>query len=127
VDDVEINLDVAKGMMEPYGMTIACVLSGEEVLDLIRRENPRYNTVFMDHMMPGLDGIETVRIMREEIENAYAKNIPVIALTANAVSGTQELFLKKGFQDFLSKPIDILRLDEVIRRWIMRRRCPPST
>ncbi|MDR2479519.1 MAG: response regulator [Treponema sp.] len=124
---MEINLDVAKGMMEPYGMTIACVLSGEEVLDLIRRENPRYNTVFMDHMMPGLDGIETVRIMREEIENAYAKNIPVIALTANAVSGTQELFLKKGFQDFLSKPIDILRLDEVIRRWIMRRRCPPST
>ena len=125
VDDVEINLDVARGMMEPYGMAIDCVLSGQEAIDLIRGENPRYDAVFMDHMMPGLDGIETVRIMREEIGTAYAHNVPVIALTANAVSGTQELFLNKGFQDFLSKPMDILRLDEVIRRWIMRRRSPP--
>jgi CheY-like chemotaxis protein len=69
-------------------------------------------------MMPGMDGLEAVRIIRNEIDSEYAKNIPIIALTANAITGTEEVFLKNGFQAFLTKPIDIIRLNEAIKRWV---------
>ncbi|MCL2767734.1 MAG: ATP-binding protein [Synergistaceae bacterium] len=118
VDDIVTNLDVAVGMMKPYKMHIDCVTSGKEAIDAIRAENVRYNTIFMDHMMPEIDGIEATRIIREEIGTEYAKNIPIIALTANAVIGNEEMFLSRGFQAFLSKPIEINELDEVIQRWV---------
>ena len=117
VDDVETNLDVAKGLMKPYGMQIDCVTSGQEAIDAIKREAVRYNAVFMDHMMSEMDGIEATRIIRE-IDTEYAKTIPIIALTANAVVGNDEMFLSKGFQAFLSKPIELSRLDAVIRQWV---------
>jgi signal transduction histidine kinase/FixJ family two-component response regulator len=120
VDDVPVNLDVAKGMMKGYGMKIDCVSSGQEAVDLVRA-GEKYNAIFMDHMMPGMDGIEAVRIIREEIGSEYAKNVPVIALTANAIRGSEELFLSHGFQAFLSKPVDIKALDAVIRRWVRDR------
>jgi CheY-like chemotaxis protein len=72
----------------------------------------------MDHMMPGMDGIEAARIIREEIGTEYAKKVPVIALTANAITGNEQLFLSSGFQAFLPKPIEISRLDSVIREFI---------
>jgi HPt (histidine-containing phosphotransfer) domain-containing protein len=72
----------------------------------------------MDHMMPGMDGIEAVRIIRNEIDSDYAKNVPIIALTANALKGNDTMFLENGFQAFLSKPIDILRLDQALNRWV---------
>jgi CheY-like chemotaxis protein len=72
----------------------------------------------MDHMMPGMDGIEATRIIREEIGTDYARNIPIIALTANAIMGNEEMFLANGFQAFLSKPIDIMAMDVVIRQWV---------
>jgi CheY-like chemotaxis protein len=72
----------------------------------------------MDHMMPGMDGIEAARIIRNEIDSDYARTIPIIALTANAIIGNEELFLNNGFQDFLTKPIDIMKLDESINRWV---------
>jgi CheY-like chemotaxis protein len=75
----------------------------------------------MDHMMPELDGVETTRIIREEIGTDYAKSIPIIALTANAIVGSEKMFLENGFQAFLSKPIDIMCLDAVIRQWIRRK------
>jgi len=118
VDDIVTNLDVAKGMLKPYQMQIDCVTSGQEAIDLIREENVRYNAIFMDHMMPGLDGIETTRIIREEIGTEYAKTVPIIALTANAISGNEEMFLSKGFQAFLSKPIEFYNLDKVVQRWV---------
>ncbi|MCL1813020.1 MAG: ATP-binding protein, partial [Treponema sp.] len=118
VDDVPTNLDVAKGMMKPYGMHIDCVISGQEAIDAIRSEKVRYNAVFMDHMMPGMDGIEATRIIREEIGTEYAKNVPIIAFTANAIVGNEEMFLSKGFQSYISKPIEIARLDAVIREWV---------
>jgi len=71
----------------------------------------------MDHMMPGMDGIEATRRIRE-IGTDYAKNIPIIALTANAIVGNEEMFLEKGFQAFISKPIEIIHLDAVIREWV---------
>jgi CheY-like chemotaxis protein len=69
-------------------------------------------------MMPGMDGIEATRVIREEIGTEYARNIPIIALTANAILGNEEMFLANGFQAFLSKPIDIMTMDVVIRRWV---------
>jgi len=118
VDDVVINLDVARGMMKAYDMRIDCVESGQEAIALIRAGKVRYNAIFMDHLMPGMNGIEATRIIREEIGTEYAKNIPIIALTANAIAGNEEMFLSKGFQAFISKPVEIPRLDAVLRQWV---------
>jgi CheY-like chemotaxis protein len=118
VDDVPTNLDVAKGMMKPYGMTVDCVTNGQAAIDRIRSGTLKYDAIFMDHMMPEMDGIEATKIIREKIDTDYAKNIPIIALTANAVVGTEQVFLANGFQAFLSKPIDIMKMDDVINLWI---------
>ena len=120
VDDVAFNLDVAKGLMKAYGMKIHCLTSGQQAIDAIRNGKVRYNAVFMDHMMPGMDGIEATRRIRE-IGTDYAKKVPIIALTANAVSGNEEMFLNNGFQAFISKPIEVSRLDSVIRQWVRDR------
>jgi CheY-like chemotaxis protein/anti-sigma regulatory factor (Ser/Thr protein kinase) len=118
VDDVSTNLDVARGMLKPYGMQVDCVKSGREAVELVRQEKTIYNAIFMDHMMPDIDGIEATRIIREEIGTEYARNVPIIALTANALSGNEEMFLSKGFNAFLTKPVDIPRLDAIIRQWV---------
>jgi CheY-like chemotaxis protein len=118
VDDVPTNLDVARGMMKPYGMQIDCASSGPAAIQMMRDEKVKYNVIFMDHMMPGMDGIEATRVIREEIGTEYAKNIPIIALTANAIVGNEDMFLQNGFQAFLSKPIDIMRMDVVINHWV---------
>jgi signal transduction histidine kinase/CheY-like chemotaxis protein len=118
VDDVATNLDLARGIMRPYGMTVDCAPSGQAAIDLIRKGEPRYNAIFMDHMMPGMDGIEAVGIIRNEINSEYARTVPIIALTANAILGNEELFLNNGFQAFLTKPIDIMRLNDTINRWV---------
>jgi CheY-like chemotaxis protein len=118
VDDVPTNLDVARGLMIPYGLTIDCASSGPEAIEKIRHEKMRYDAVFMDHMMPGMDGIEAVRIIRQEIDSEYAKTVPIIALTANAITGNEDMFLSKGFNAFISKPIDIMRLDTILNQWV---------
>jgi CheY-like chemotaxis protein len=118
VDDVATNLDVARGLMLPYGLTIDCVLSGQEAIDKIRKEEVKYDAVFMDHMMPGMDGIEATRIIRNEIGTEYAKTVPIIALTANALAGNEEMFLGTGFDAFIAKPIDIMRLDVLLNQWV---------
>ncbi|MDR1916952.1 MAG: response regulator [Synergistaceae bacterium] len=121
VDDVMTNLDVAKGMMSPYDMTIHCATSGQKAIDLIRAEDVHYDVVFMDHMMPEMDGIEAVRIIREEIGTEYAKTVTIVALTANAIVGNEEMFLNSGFQEFLTKPIDAIKLDAVLHKWVKDR------
>jgi CheY-like chemotaxis protein len=118
VDDVTTNLDLARGIMKPYGMTVDCAKSGQAAIDLVRKGEPRYNAIFMDHMMPGMDGIEAVRIIRNEIDSEYAKTVPIIALTANAITGNDKLFLNNGFQDFLTKPIDVIKMNATINRWV---------
>ena len=120
VDDMQNNLDVASGLMRKYEMKVDCLTSGQAAVDRIRDGNPVYNAIFMDHMMPVMDGVETADAIRA-LETEYAKNVPIIALTANAVSGTKEMFLERGFQDFLSKPIDIMQLDAVLRKWVYHR------
>jgi signal transduction histidine kinase/FixJ family two-component response regulator len=118
VDDNLTNLEIAKGFMQPYGMAIDCVESGQAAIDAIRKEEVVYDAVFMDHMMPGIDGVEATRVIREEIDSQYAKTVPIIAFTANAVAGSKEYFIGKGFNAFISKPLDVFRLDKIVRAWI---------
>ncbi|MDR1647544.1 MAG: response regulator [Zoogloeaceae bacterium] len=117
VDDLQTNLDVARGIMKPYGMQVDCVLSGAEAIRAVKEEKTRYDAIFMDHMMPEMDGIEATRRIRE-LGTDYAKQLPIIALTANAIAGNEAMFLEHGFQDFLSKPIDLLLMDAVLRHWV---------
>ena len=121
VDDVSTNLDVARGMMLPYGLTIDVAYSGREAIKLVREERMKYDAIFMDHMMPEMDGIEAVRIIRNEIDSDYARTVPIIALTANAIIGNEKMFIGNGFQDYLSKPIDMAILDVALQRWVRNR------
>ncbi|MDR2180021.1 MAG: response regulator [Synergistaceae bacterium] len=118
VDDVATNLDVSRGLMLPYGLTIDCTLSGREAIEKVRSEVVKYDVIFMDHMMPEMDGIEATRIIRSEIGTEYAKTVPIVALTANALAGNEEMFLANGFNGYISKPIDIMRLDTILNRWV---------
>jgi signal transduction histidine kinase/HPt (histidine-containing phosphotransfer) domain-containing protein len=118
VDDIVNNLNIARGMMKPYKIQVDCVTSGQEAINAVREEKVKYNAIFMDHLMPGMDGVEALRIIREEIGTEYARKVPVIAFTANALTGNQEMFLHKGFQAFLTKPFELSRLDAVIREWV---------
>jgi len=112
VDDIDTNLRVARGLMLPYKMQIDLRLSGAEAIDAVEANN--YDLVFMDHMMPEMDGIEATRRIREMGKT----DLPIIALTANAVSGTKEMFLSNGFNDFLSKPIDVIKMNIILTDWL---------
>ena len=118
VDDVSLNLDVTKGMLLPYNMRIDCVTSGQEAIDKIIDSEVQYDAIFMDHMMPEMDGIQAVHFIRNEINTEYAKTVPIIALTANAIIGNERMFLDNGFQDYVTKPLDMARLDTVLSRWV---------
>jgi PAS domain S-box-containing protein len=111
VDDMDMNLYVARGMLSPYGLQIDTALSGHEAIGKIKRNT--YDLVFMDHMMPVMDGVEATREIRK-LGKEYEK-LPIIALTANAVSGMAEMFLANGFNGFISKPIILHELDEVLK------------
>jgi signal transduction histidine kinase/CheY-like chemotaxis protein len=119
VDDIETNLNVVRGLLAPYQMNITTVLSGAEAVELARRQS--WDLILMDHMMPGMDGVEAAaRIRKWEAAQGKSEEggVPIIALTANAISGMKEMFLKMGFNEYLSKPVEIAKLDETIARWI---------
>ncbi|MDR1444247.1 MAG: response regulator [Treponema sp.] len=118
VDDLETNLDVMKGLLMPYGLTVDTATRGRDAVERIRAVKINYDVVFMDHMMPEMDGIEAARRIRNEIGTDYARNVPIIALTANAIMGNREMFLENGFNDFIAKPVDIKRLDIVLNQWV---------
>ena len=115
VDDIYTNLKVAEGLLAPYNAAIDICLSGAEAVELVKKQD--YDLVFMDHMMPDMDGIEATERIRS-LEEKRFKTMPIIALTANAVSGMREIFLEKGFNDFLTKPIDISKLSGILTRWV---------
>jgi len=123
VDDIATNLKVAEGLLAPYRAAVDTCLNGLQAVEMIKRaasQERDYDIVFMDHMMPEMDGIETTAAIRawEKEQQDRRKQIPIIALTANAVVGMREMFIEKGFNDFLSKPIDVSKLDEMLDRWI---------
>ncbi|MDR2123740.1 MAG: response regulator [Desulfovibrio sp.] len=124
VDDMDTNLMVAEGLLAPYKMKTDICRSGEDALALI--EAHAYDLVLMDHMMPGMDGMEATRAVRAMPEER-CRTMTVVALTANAVSGMREMFLANGFNDFLPKPIEVPKLDALLRKWIpdaKRRKLP---
>jgi signal transduction histidine kinase/response regulator of citrate/malate metabolism len=115
VDDIMTNLMVAQGLMTPYRMQVDICQSGKEAIDLVRQNS--YDLVFMDHMMPEMDGIEVTNRIRA-LDAPRFKAIPIVALTANAVSGMREMFLKNGMSDFLTKPIDVTKMDAILAKWL---------
>ena len=115
VDDTGTNLRVAEGLLSPYKMRLTLCKSGVEAVEAARTGN--FDIIFMDHMMPGMDGIEATHRIRN-LGGEYYKNLPIVALTANAITGMKEMFLSEGLNDFVSKPIDISKLNAVLDRWI---------
>lgn len=113
VDDNAMNLKVAMGLMRPYKVQVYTADSGYQAIEMMKKK--KYDIVYMDHMMPEMDGVETVRQIRK-MEDSYFKEVPIIALTANAVQGAREMFLSEGFQDFVTKPIEIAALERSLHR-----------
>lgn len=115
VDDNLMNLKVAEGLLLQYKIKISTATSGEEALEKIKTMD--YDFIFMDHMMPGMDGVETLHRIRQK-PGRYFQTVPVVALTANAIGGAREMFIQEGFQDFVAKPIDFVVLERVLRSFI---------
>ena len=114
VDDNAINLTVTEGLLEPLKMKIDTALSGKEAIAKISVSH--YDIVFMDHMMPELDGVETTHIIRRF--HAEYSDVPIIALTANAVDGIRDMFLQEGMNDFIAKPIELKTLVAKVKKWL---------
>lgn len=115
VDDNAMNLAVAQGLLKGTRLQIDVAASGEECLELIKRKT--YHLICMDHMMPVMDGVQTLHAIRA-LEGNPSRDIPVIALTANAVAGARELYLKEGFQDYLTKPIDADKFENMLIEYL---------
>ena len=113
VDDEEMNLVVVKGVLGSYGMQVDICGNGRTAVERCTQNN--YDIIFLDHMMPGFDGVETLRRIRE-VNDGMFRNLPVIALTANTLSGAREMFRNEGFSEFIPKPIERVVLERVLRR-----------
>jgi CheY-like chemotaxis protein len=117
VDDIITNLKVAKGLLTPYNMRVDLCKSGMTAIEALK--NNRYDLVFMDHRMPEMDGIETTQRIRNMGDaDEYFVNVPIVALTANAVFGTKEMFLENGLEKYIKKPIDTVKLSSTLEKWI---------
>ncbi|MDR2156944.1 MAG: response regulator, partial [Clostridiales Family XIII bacterium] len=115
VDDIMTNLKVSQGLLAAYRMQVDICENGRSAVSMVKAK--RYDMVFMDHMMPGMDGMEAMLRIRA-LEGEYFKRLPIIALTANALSGMREMFLSKGFDDYLAKPIEISKLNAIVKKWV---------
>jgi len=122
VDDVDINQFVVKEMLSYYGLEVDLASSGEEALEKVKTND--YNLVFMDYLMPGMDGLEATKEIRKlgcdiNLSNSekYGK-LPVVALTADVVAGVKDLLLSNGCSDFISKPVDLRELTEILKKWL---------
>ncbi len=116
VDDEPMNLMVAEGIFKGYQMKVTTAESGRKALELCGKED--FDLIFLDHMMPEMDGVETLKQLRS-IQKTD-KNLTVIAFTANAVSGAREMFLQEGFDEFISKPIETLELERILKKMLPR-------
>jgi len=112
VDDIETNLYVTRGLLTPYGLSVETATSGYEAIEKVK-EGATWDIIFMDHYMPGMDGIEAAKIIRGLGYKRY-----IVALTANVLAGQAEMFFANGFDDFISKPIDIRQLNAVLNKLI---------
>ena len=113
VDDNEMNLDVISGLLESTKIRVSTALSGPEAIAML--ENKRFDIILLDQMMPGMNGIDTLQIMKSRFD---MRGVSVIALTADAVSGAREFYLKEGFNDYLSKPVKVADLEKTLLKHI---------
>ena len=114
VDDIEINLAVVEALLSTFEIVPDLAENGAKAIELVK--NNRYDIIFMDHMMPGMDGLETTRHIREL--GGWNDEVPIIALTANAITGVDQMFLDNRLDDFLPKPLDITSLNLCLRKWL---------
>ncbi len=115
VDDNLMNLKVVEGLLRPYKIKVFVATSGKECLSKL--DGMHYDIIFMDHMMPEMDGVETAHKIRAKA-GMYFQNVPIVALTANAIGGAREMFLEEGFQEYVAKPIELSHLERVLRKYI---------
>ena len=110
-----MNLEVITGLLKNTGITIDTVLSGREAIESVKHN--QYDILFIDHRMPDMDGIQTLHAMKEMKDN-LSTGKPCIALTANAISGVKKMYLEEGFDDYLSKPVNPAKLEEMIAKYL---------
>ncbi len=115
VDDNKMNLLVVKNLLKKTLIQITTCMSGQEALKLMQQH--AFDLILLDHMMPGMDGIETLK-RSKQLEYNLSSNVPMIALTANAISGVREMYLKEGFDDYISKPIDGNELEICLTKYL---------
>ena len=115
VDDNDINLKVSQGLLKPYGLAIDTAGSAAEGIRLINKT--KYDIIFMDHMMPGMDGVEATKAIRG-YDDAYHRSVPIIALSANTIEGVEALFKSAGMNDFLPKPVETALLEACLKKWL---------
>jgi CheY-like chemotaxis protein len=117
VDDDNMNLVVAKGILKSYGIMADICPSGAAAIERCALDN--YQIIFMDYMMPEMNGVEAMQRIRT-LRKGYYKNIPIVVLTANAVSGARDMFLNEGFNEFLAKPIELLEMSRILKKMLLR-------
>ena len=117
VDDNKVNLHVAFEIMKRFGFEATMIDNGAEAINRIEEHLINYDIIFMDHMMPFMDGVETTERIRA-LDSQYAKEIPIVALTANAIKGVEKQFKEAGMNDYLSKPIHVNQLNDILKRWL---------
>ncbi|GHV93351.1 hypothetical protein AGMMS50268_38540 [Spirochaetia bacterium] len=114
VDDIDINLEVCNAMLESFGIKADLASSGRQAIELAAQNN--YDIIFMDHMMPEMDGIETTKNIRSFA--GHCETVPIIALTANVINGAEQMFMENKFSGLLAKPIDFASLNQCLRQWL---------
>ena len=115
VDDNDINLKVSQGLLKPYGLATDTAGSGTDAIRLINKT--KYDIIFMDHMMPGMDGVEATKAIRG-YDDSYHRSVPIIALSANTIEGVEALFKSAGMNDFLPKPVETALLEACLKKWL---------
>jgi PAS domain S-box-containing protein len=123
VDDLDINLKIAKGLFAPYRMKITTCNEGRRAIELVKQEN--FDLILLDQIMPGMSGFETVKAIRS-LEGQEYKDIPIAAMTANTSAGVRERFLESGFNDYLEKPVEADRLAAFVEKWVPEKRRKPA-
>lgn len=124
VDDTELNRLITTELLKPLEMNVGTAASGEKALEMVERE--KYDVIFMDYLMPSMDGAETTKKIRtlameydnDEAMQAYLKSVPIIALTGDGSEETKEKFLRAGMDDFTEKPVELKRLKHLLLKWL---------
>ncbi len=125
VDDNKVNLQVAQELMKIFGINASTAESGQEAIDRVSKQLINYDVIFMDHMMPYLDGVEATKQIRA-MKSDYARSVPIVALTANAIKGVEQQFMAVGMNDYIPKPIKVEQLAAVLKKWIPPQKVFPA-